>query len=294
MPSLYLKLMLTKKVNFNYLTQTINIEGNMPAIITTRDQLRYLFESNELDLDRFLAPLSELTENHSSFIIGYGAAQRTNREELIPYFHVVGPSRTKDRLHALIIGGWSGTEVISGFAVAHLLASVVAKLDLLDRIEPTAFPILNVEAFRQQVVLTPKQELEGVRLWQHSPCSHIRVLEREVFRYPYDLVIILREDKPGVDLSTNVWPGSEGDERALSTALRRTAANSPAFSWQIAPVAPALDRWITPLPGDFRQPNEVIIGLPGALPAVEQWEGSLSLILSLLHGLRQSRQESGS
>lgn len=224
--------------------------------------------------------------------MGFGAAQQSVRGELIPYFHVLGPdTHGTPSVRALIVAGVVGTE-IGGFLTAiRMLSALEARLKLAEGLEITAYPVVNIEAYRQGIFLTGKQQIEGVRLWTSSPCTHVRVLENELSRYAYDLVIVLREDRFGVGLSVESWPGTSDQERVLEGAFRRFDEGAAGFRCHTNPEHPLFDRTATPIPRRHNQPAEVVVGLPGTLDAVQQSDQGIQILLSILHATRQARVE---
>ncbi|HEY5792363.1 MAG TPA: hypothetical protein VIS74_03635 [Chthoniobacterales bacterium] len=258
----------------------------------TYQQLKERFEKSGQDVQGFLAPLIALSDDSSSLIVGYGSDQTSIREDLIPYFHLVGRRiEGQEPLRALAVGSWVGTEPASSLAVARLVAALETRLSLAHDMEVTAYPVLNIEAYREGAFLTGKQQLEGVHVWQDSKCSHVVVIERELQRYAYDLILNFRVNPHSADLTVEGWAESEVRGQIFSDPLARFAEVSPAFHWELNPKKGSFSRIFTPLPGRFEQPVEVAVGLPGMLSADEQAAAGLRIALSLLHQFRQARME---
>lgn len=259
---------------------------------TTVDrQITDRFKSGRQDVQDLIAPLIELASQSSSLVVGYGAPQMGVRSDMIPYFHVCGTPADKEPLRVLVIGGWVGTEIITPYAIARLLVALESRLRLATGIEITAYPVANLEAHRQTVFLTSKQHLDGMSCWENSQCGHVQVLERELERYAYDAIFLLRQNPRAQDADVEAWLAEEEQKVALSDALRRYAAASPLFRWRANPVRPTYTRTFTPIPSRERQPAEIIIGLPGALDAEQQAQECMALILSLAHAMREARAE---
>jgi len=257
----------------------------------TYQQLKERFEKSKQDVPGFLAPLIALSEDSSSLIVGYGSDQTTIREDLIPYFHLVGRRLGQEPLRTLIVGSWVGTEPVTSLAVARVVAALESRLSLAHGMEVTAYPVLNLEAYREGEFLTGKQQLEGVAVWQSSKCSHVAVIERELQRYPYDLILNFRVDGHATDLVVEGWADNEVRGKVFSDPLARFGEVAPAFRWELNPAKAAFSRTFTPMPGRNDQPVEVAVGLPGMLSADEQTSAGLKIALSLLHQFRQARME---
>lgn len=256
------------------------------------DVLRKLYATGQSDLETLLEPLARLAENSSSLFMGYGATQKPIRENLIPYFHVTGQvTHEIPVIRALLLGGTVGTDSGAFLTVARLLSAMESRLKLAEGLEITAYPVVNVEAYRQHVFLTGKQQIEGVKLWENSPCTHVQVLERELLRYAYDLVIVLREDRFGVEAGVENWPGTPQQEQIIEGMLLRYAEGRPGFRWQTRPEHPLFERLTTPIPKRQNQPAEVVVGLPGTRDALEQSDSGIQVLLCLLHAMRQARME---
>ena len=254
-------------------------------------QITDRFKSGRQDVHDLIAPLIELASKSSSLIVGYGTPQAGVRSEMIPYFHVCGTPADKEPLRVLVIGGWVGTEIITPYAIARLLVALESRLRLATGIEITAYPVANLEAHRETVFLTSKQQSDGMRCWENSQCGHVQVLERELERYDYDAIFLLRQNPRALDADVEAWLAEEEQKASLSDALKRYATTSPLFQWRANPVRPTYSRTFTPIPDRERQPAEIIIGLPGALNAEQQAQESMALILSLSHAMRQARAE---
>jgi hypothetical protein len=254
-------------------------------------QITDRFKSGRQDVHHLIAPLIELASRSCSLIVGYGAPQSGLRSEAIPYFHVCGTPTDKEPLRVLVIGGWVGTEIITPYAIARLLAALESRLRLATGIEITAYPVVNLEAHRETVFLTTTQRIDGMCCWENSQCSHVQVLERELERYAYDAIFLLRQNPRALDADVEAWLAEEEQKIILADALKRYATTSPLFQWRANPVRPTYSRTFTPIPNRERQPAEIIIGLPGALTAEQQAQESMALILSLSHAMRQAHSE---
>lgn len=258
---------------------------------TVDSQITDCFKSGRQNVQDLIAPLIELASQSSSLIVGYGTPQAGVRSEMIPYFHVCGTPADKEPLRVLVIGGWVGTEIITPYAIARLLVALESRLRLATGIEITAYPVANLEAHRETVFLTSKQQSDGMRCWENSQCGHVQVLERELERYDYDAIFLLRQNPRALDADVEAWLAEEEQKASLADALKRYATTSPLFQWRANPVRPTYSRTFTPIPNRERQPAEIIIGLPAALNAEQQAQESMALILSLSHAMRQARAE---
>lgn len=257
----------------------------------TYQQLKERFEKSKHDVQGFLSPLIALSEDSSSLIVGYGSDQSNIRENLIPYFHLVGRRLGQEPLRALIVGSWVGTEPLSSLAVARLVAALESRLSLAHGMEVTAYPVLNIEAYRAGETLTGKQQSEGVSVWQNSKCSHVAVIERELQRYTYDLILNFRVANDAADLIVEGWSENEVRGKVFSDPLARFAEVAPDFHWELNPTKATFSRIFTPMADRNEQPVEVVIGLPGNLSDDEQTSAGLKISLSLLHQFRQARME---
>ena len=168
-------------------------------------QITDRFNAGRQDVHDLIAPLIELSARSSSLIVGYGAPENGGRSEMIPYFHVCGTPADKQPLRVLVIGGWVGTEVITPYAIARLLVALESRLRLAAGIEITAYPVANLEAHRQTVFLTSKQQSDGVGCWENSKCDHVQVLERELERYSYEAIFLLRQNPRALDADVEAW-----------------------------------------------------------------------------------------
>jgi len=254
-------------------------------------KIKTSFEAGQQNVESLIAPLIELAAESSTLILGYGLGQTGIREEMIPYFHVCGTKAAEAPIRALLVGGWVGTETVTPLAIARLLAAMEARLQLAEGIEVTAYPVANLEAHRQNVFLTDRQQLPDVRCWEESPISHVQVLEKELRRYPYDVVFLLRQNPRASEAEVEAWLPADEHKIVVANALKRQAEVDAGFRWKTNPVRPVYARTFTPMPETEKQPAEIIIGLPGARTANEQSGEAIALILSLLHTIRQARQE---
>ncbi|MEX1119424.1 MAG: hypothetical protein WEB60_11595 [Terrimicrobiaceae bacterium] len=246
-------------------------------------------EANGLDM---ILPITELSKESSTLVLGYGAAQKSARDAMIPYFHVCGENSGKDPLRTLIIGGWHGTERLSVYSAASMLGAIQNRLRIVAGMEVTAYPAVNVEATRAGEFLTPDQQAGGVGLWKDSQFPHVQVLERELMRYPYHLILVLRENSARSGFQVTLWPSGNGAESVLGDSLRRlqTHAGDDLLEWSVNPPASQVARNLTPMPGDC-QPTEVVVEIPTTGDAKLAKEQTLGLVLTLLHAARQGRME---
>jgi hypothetical protein len=258
-----------------------------PRLLEAINQI-YTGDNHVLDL---LLPLLEASEESSTLVIGYSASKQSIRSELIPYFHVVGRRGAVEPLRVLVVGGLLGTDRLSVYILVSLIAGLENRLRLVDGLEVTAYPAVNVEALRTGDPLTGKQQLEGLRLWTGSACSHVRVLEQEMLRYPYDLVISVRERPVANRFDVAVWPSGEQSGSVLSDSLERLSVHSGSLlAWKVAGMKDRLGRMFTPVPAAV-QPSEVVVDLPsGGDPRATMSDAS-GLLLTLMHAARQARAE---
>ncbi len=248
------------------------------------------FEAGQTDIEGLIAPLSELAQDSSSLIVGYAPTESRRREDSIPYFHICGAYAEKPPVHALIVGGWFGNEVRSPYTIARLVAMMEKRAGLAAGLEVTAFPVANLEAHRTKTYLTEEQFAAGACCWEESPFPYVQVLEKELLRYPYDLVIFLRENPRAIETDAEAWLAEESHKQVLSAALERYAADAPHFRWKVNPSSPVYRRSFTPVPGANRQPSEVILGLSAARSPAEQTNDVTGIVFALLHSLREARQ----
>ncbi|HEY8901795.1 MAG TPA: hypothetical protein VIM61_15390 [Chthoniobacterales bacterium] len=249
------------------------------------------FEAGQTDIDGLIAPLADLAQDSASLIVGYAPTASRQRQDAIPYFHVCGSYAEHPPVRALIVGGWFGNEVRSPYAIARLIATMEKRASLAAGLEVTAFPVANLEAHRAKTYLTDDQFAAGASCWEESPSPHVQVIEKELLRYPYDIVIFLRENPRAVETDAEAWLVEESHKRVLSEALEKYAADTPHFRWKTNPSAPVYRRSFTPVPGVNRQPSEVIIGLSAARTPAEQTNDVAGIVFALLHSVRQARQE---
>lgn len=252
-------------------------------------QLRHAFAAGGGKLQDLLKPLFTLAEESPSLAVGYGLGQAGVRESMIPYFHIVGPECELGRVRVLVIGGWTGTDMSTPLAVARLIAAVEARSPLAAGLEVTAYPLANVDAHNEGVFLTGDQSREGVTCWSDSGCSHIRVMENELRRYPYDAVVLLREHPRSVGSEVEAWLHDEHQRQVVSAALRALADSDLSFRWKVNPVRPGYARTFTPIPDAEAQPAEILVGLPGVRDAVGKSDDALGLLLTVLHAFREAR-----
>lgn len=265
----------------------------MIASTLTESQVRARFEANPENPMELLAPLMELSQESATLVPGFAVAQpRWNSVEgVIPYYHVLGRSAAGAPLRALILGGWSGGDLASSYALIRLVAVLEARFHLLDGIEATIYPILNVEAWRSGRPMTEEQVADGCALWKNSAVRHVRVVEKELEKYDYDLVIHLREVRLASQFLLEAW--SENDQHGVvfEDALARYARVDDQLQWQVNPAKARFRQKVTPVPGGRPQPAEVVMGVPGTLHPEQVVAESIGLVLTLLHAARQAKAE---
>ncbi len=248
------------------------------------------FEAGQTNVDDLVAPLEELAQDSSTLIVGYAPTASRRREDAIPYFHVCGAATDRASIHALIVGGWFGTETRSPYAIARLVAAMEQRATLAAGLEVTAFPVANVRAHRDRTYLTGEQGYEAARCWEESTCDHVQVLEKELHRYPYDIVIFLRENPRSLETDVEAWLAEESSKKILGETLRRHAAETPGFRWKANPSSPVYPRTFTPVPKVPKQPAEIVIGLAAAKSPDELNNETVGLVFTLVHALREARQ----
>lgn len=238
-----------------------------------------------------LDPLKDLSLDSGTLILGYGGGQIAIRSEMIPYFHIVGQQFHDDPLHVLLVAGWLGTDRLSVLSLASLLGVMENRLRVVGGMEVTAFPAMNMEALRSGEYLTSKQQLEGVRLWSGSSCTHVRVLENEFQRYPYGVAVVLRENPSISHFHVTNWPSTHGAETVLTDSLKRLKrTGGDLLEWSVDPDFSRIARSFTPLPQD-RPCTELAIEIPSGGDASLAKEHTLGLVLTLMHAARQGRME---
>jgi len=255
----------------------------------TDQQIQMFFKEEGTEVLRLLEPLMELSANSSTLVLGYGRVGKAVRSEMLPYFHVCGAYAEHEPVRALIVGGWVGQETTTTYTIARLLARIEATLHLAAGIEVTAYPIANLVAYRAGRPLTDKQEAQGITLWSDSESKHIRILEHELNRYPYDVVILLREKEGAREMEIDLWAESPHQQTLFADALSRYGTAAPGVKWEINPEASGYARSFTPMPESGHQPAEITVALPGALSENEQADAGIGILLTLLHTARQAR-----
>jgi hypothetical protein len=248
------------------------------------------FEAGQTDIDGLIAPLAELAQDSSSLIVGYAPTASRRREDAIPYFHVCGTSADKPPVRALVVGGWFGSETRSPYAIARLIAAMEERSGLATGLEVTAFPVANLKAHRTGAYLSEDQTVAGACCWEESSYDHVQVLEKELLRYAYDVVIFLRENPRAVETDAEVWLAEDSHKQALAEALQRYAQQAADFRWKVNPSAPIYRRTFTPVPRSDKQPSEIIIGLAASKSPSEQTNDLTGIVFTLLHALREGRQ----
>lgn len=258
---------------------------------TTELLIANRFEGGATEVDELLAPLAELAQDSSSLIVGYVPTASRRREDALPYFHVCGASANVEPVRALVVGGWFGNEKRSPYAIARLIAAMERRASLAAGLEVTAFPVANREANRANEFLTPGQTLGDVRCWNESPLEYVQIIERELQRYAYDLVIFLREHPRTMETDVEAWFAEETHKDILGAALAQHARSDAGLRCKVNPSTPEYRRTFTPIPGRPRQPSEVTIGLSAAKTSGEQSNDFSGLAFALLHALREARTE---
>lgn len=254
----------------------------------TDRQIAQQYESGLQDVDSLIAPLIELSRESSSLVLGYGQGENQVRENMIPYFHVSGTPGELSPVRVLIVGGWVGTETITPYVAARVLAALESRLQIVAGIDITAYPVANLDAHREGTYLTSEQAWQGAKCWDDSPLSYIHTLENELKRYDYDIVILLRENVRAQEADVEAWLVEDEQKEVLGEALKRYS-EAGNFRWRANPVRPLYARSFTPVPGAERQPAEIIVALPGARDPKDQAEEGLGLVLSLAHAIREAR-----
>ncbi len=248
------------------------------------------FASGQTTVDELIAPLVEQAADSSSLVVGYGINQPGDRAKMIPYFHVCGTNSDHAPVRALLVGGWVGTEIVTPYALARLIAALEAVAPLAAGTEVTAYPVANLAAHREGVFATTEQAGQAT-CWEESPIDHVRVLENELKRYDYDFVLLLRQNPRALSADVEAWLPTKPQKNVFSEALERYAATDPYFKWRANPSAPVYARNFTPIPKSSRQPVEITVGLAAAKSPVDQANEAIALVLSLLHAARHARSE---
>jgi hypothetical protein len=256
---------------------------------TTDQLIANRFEAGRTNVDDLVAPLEELAQDSSTLIVGYAPTASRRREHAIPYFHVCGAATDKPSIHALIVGGWFGTEARSPYAIARLVAAMEQRAVLAAGLEVTAIPVANVRAHREGTFLTDAEGTTAPRCWEESTVDHVPVLEKELHRYPYDIVIFLRENPRAKDTDVEAWLVEDSSKRVLGDALRKHAKENAGFKWKANPSSPVYRRTFTPVPRVAKQPAEIIVGLAAAKSPDELNNETVGLVFALLHSLREAR-----
>jgi hypothetical protein len=258
---------------------------------TTTLQIDDRFASDPRSLDGLISPLVELSMDSPSLIVGWGATQSGLRKDMIPYFHVCGRLAVERPVRALVVGGWHGAEEATPYAVARMIAVFEARLQLVNGLEVTAYPVANLDAFRDPTHLVLRQPMSALRCWEESPLSHIKVLEKELQRYPYDAVFLLRENVYARDTDVEAWTGNDTARGILEGAFSRYGTVAPDFRWRINPSQPVYRRSFTPVPDMDTQPVEIVVGLSRAQDPKLQAQEAIAVVLNVTHSLRQAREE---
>ncbi len=250
--------------------------------------LKQTAQSGKPKLEDLTRPLVELTEDSSTLVVGYGLGQAGVRDEMIPYFHIIGPDANEDPVRVLVMGGWLGSDSSTPLAVARFIAAIESSQDLIQGLEITAYPVSNVEAYREGVSLTGKQQLQGVQCWSGSISSHVKVIENELTRYNYDAVILLRESTRAKGVEVDAWEGKGIHVATLKALFGTLSSETPGLTWQINPSKPGFARTFTPIPENPNQPTELLIGFAEEASAVQGSEEALELLLKIIAALRTS------
>jgi hypothetical protein len=279
----------TCAVNFNRIP---NQSTNMTALNITESRLRHRFHDGVEDYHELLAPLEELSENSSTLLPGYAASQPgwNKREDLVPYYHVLGKSAETDPTRILLAAGWLGTEEIATYSLLRLIAVLERRFQLVDGIEATIYPILNLEARKTGEEKTPKQLLSRFVLWRESDIRPVRVIERELWRYDYDLAVNISEAPNASEFSIHMWGHSTAQNSLLENLAGKHNRNTPGYEWQIQSHAGPFPPRLTPVAERKSQPIEVLVKIPGQLVADQQAEETVGILLFLMHEIREAHQ----
>jgi hypothetical protein len=258
---------------------------------TTVRQIDHRFTGGVADLDSLIAPLVEVAMESPSLIVGYGYPQSGLRRDMIPYFHVCGRLDVAHPVRILVAGGWHGGERTTPYAVAKMLAVFEARLQLVNGLEVTAYPVANLDAFRDPTLAALQQRPEELQCWENSKLSHIQILERELGRYPYDIIFQLRENVYARDTDIEAWIENGPSRAIMEGAFRRYGMVAPEMRWRINPARPVYRRSFTPVPDTEWQPAEIVLGLSQAQDPVQQSNELIAVVLSITHAMRQAREE---
>jgi hypothetical protein len=285
-----------QKIPFLYLTSLLLKPTDTVSIMTTQTttgtRLHHRFHEGVKDYSELLAPLQELSESSTTLLPGYAASQHgwNKREDLIPYYHVLGKTGEKDPTRILLLAGWLGTEEIASYALLRLIAVLEERFLLVDGIEATIFPIINLEARRQGEEKTVEQLLQPFVLWEKSEVRAIRVVEKELWRYDYDLALHVIEAPQASEFSIQLWAQTADQRTFLQNVTTKHRATSPGYDWQVQPPRGYFPPRLAPVPERNRQPIEVALHIPGELNADQQAEETIGLLLYLMHELRDAQQ----
>ncbi len=256
-------------------------------------RLRHRFQSGLSNYQELLAPLAELSENSSTLLPGYAASQPgwNKRTDMVPYYHVLGRAAEKNPTRVLLVGGWLGTEEVATYALLRLVAILEQRFQLVDGIEATIYPVINLEARCFGEEKTAAQHQGRFSLWRESEIRPIRVIERELWRYDYDLVISLAESSGSEEFAIHL-AGQTAEHGVLVEGIARKHRElSPGYLWQLEPRANPFPPRLTPVPEREVQPLEAALLLPGQLLAEQQAEEAVGLILFLMHEVREAATE---
>jgi len=258
----------------------------------TESRLRHRFQDGVQDYQELLAPLEELSESSSTLLPGYAASQQgwNKREDLVPYYHVLGKSAEKDPTRILLVAGWLGTEEIATYSLLRLIALLEQRFQLVDGIESTIYPIVNLDARRTGEQKTASQLLKPFVLWRESEIRPIRVIERELWRYDYDLAVNLSEAPNASEFSVHMWGHSASQNSLLKSIASKHNTSTPGYDWQLQSHAGPFPPRLTPVAERQAQPIEVLVKIPGQLVADQQAEETVGLLLFLMHELREAHQ----
>lgn len=256
----------------------------------TENRLRHRFHDGAPDYQDLLAPLEELSQESATLLPGYAASQQgwNKREDLVPYYHVLGRSAEKDPARILLAAGWLGTEEIATYSVLRLIAVLEKRFQLVDGIEATIYPIVNLEARRSGLEKTPSQLLKPFVLWRESEVRPIRVIERELWRYDYDLAINLVEAPKSAEFSIYLWGHTQAQRSLVKQMVVKHTGLTPGYDWQIDSHAGPFPPRLSPVPERQGQPLEVLVKIPGQLVPEQQAEETVSLLLFLMHETREA------
>lgn len=270
----------------------INIMNAFPSTLSEA-QIVHRFQHVPAELRQWFLPLVELAQDSETLLKGYATTQTgwNKREDLIPYYHVLGRASHFEELRVLIIGGWTGTDHAAILTLLRLIAAMEQRFQLVQGIEATIYPALNWEAARAGVALTGNQALDINFPWQNSSLPHILTLQREVWRYDYDAVIHLKQRTDLEQIQFTLWGEPENPALALAEAqVQRLRHQDHTYPLSVNQAEAVPRRRVTPVPDRLHQPIEIGIGLPENSLPLNVAEEAMGVLLALIHGLREARE----